>query len=366
MSANTSMRLNHAQAAKVIKHQGATNTFLLRGRPGIGKSALLNEVASQLDYKPVMLDCALLEPGDLAVPNLNHETGTVSYYVNENLGFGGDTPVVVCLDEFGKANPAVMTALLPLVYERRVFGRRLPEGSIVFATSNLDTDGVGDRIEAHAYDRMTVVELGGPLAEEWQKWAVGQGIAGEILTFAHTVGQIFDDYRDANTDGNPYIFNPKVGQVTKFVTPRGLELASPTVAAFKSGAYDADTALAVLAGQLGPAGATTLHQLLILGADVPSPNEVLADPSKTIAWLNNPDTPLNAQFILATSLVSAATSDTAMDTFCGVLDAGPQREALLLFVTLASAAAHASRYLMRPGSQAAKVLSAVTQQLTGL
>jgi hypothetical protein len=82
--------------------------------------------------------------------------------------------------------------LLPVILERRLGDVPLPEGSIVFATTNLSTDGVGDNIPPHAYNRMTVCDFANPSVDDWITWGSNNGVVPEVLAFYrwHGAGQI--------------------------------------------------------------------------------------------------------------------------------------------------------------------------------
>ena len=61
------------------------------------------------------------------------------------------------VDEYGKANPAVKNAMLRLMLERKIGSYTLHPDSLVFATTNLGAEGVGDLLPPHARNRMTVI-----------------------------------------------------------------------------------------------------------------------------------------------------------------------------------------------------------------
>ena len=63
------LHVNLNQAASLIRNIGTTNTVLLEGQPGVGKSAVLKMLATELpDYMPCYIDCANLDLGDLGMP----------------------------------------------------------------------------------------------------------------------------------------------------------------------------------------------------------------------------------------------------------------------------------------------------------
>ena len=269
-----------SQAAALIRTCGDTNTILLRGAPGIGKSSILKMLAEHLPgHIPAYIDVATLDLGDIAMPVVDRENMVTEYAPNARFGLrlGTDKPLLIMLDELGKASPPVLNMLLPLPQERRLGDRMLPDGSIVFATTNLDTDNVGDRIPAHAYNRMTVVDVANPTSKEWLAWAADNDIAAEVCNFATDVPHVFERYdmRPASAKPNPYIFDPRHGQTKAFCSPRSLEKASNLI---KQRAQLGDALLPALAGTVGAAAASDLEAFVRLGYALPSFESIIADP----------------------------------------------------------------------------------------
>ena len=71
------------QAEELIATVGKEVTVHLQGQPGIGKSTMLKGLAERFpEHIPVYIDCADLDLGDLAMPAMNHESKTTSFYPN--------------------------------------------------------------------------------------------------------------------------------------------------------------------------------------------------------------------------------------------------------------------------------------------
>ena len=286
-----------SQATAFISAVGTTNTVLLRGQPGIGKSSILRTLAaSHPDYRVAYFDCANMDLGDVTMPVVNRESMTTEYAPNAlfGVGKGQDTPVIIMLDELGKCAKPVMNMLLPVMLERRVGSHSLPVGSIVFATTNMDTDGVGDNVPAHAMNRRTEIICTNPTTDEWLAWAAGNDVAPEIMMFAKDTPQAFDMYRDADGDANPYIFNPKIGQTRQFCSPRSLEKASHIIKARMG--FDAEALLSALAGTVGEAAARDIEANISMLDALPRFTEIIADPKGT--RVPTPEQP-SASFLLS-------------------------------------------------------------------
>jgi hypothetical protein len=149
-----------------------------------------------------------------------------------------DKPVIVMLDEIGKAMKAVKNVLLTLMLEQRIGDMTLPKGSIVFGTTNLSSDGVGDSLEAHARNRVCFTTVSKPHAgfnadgsldqDSWGMWAVDNDIDPIVLAWVRANPQCLESYTDPAQRENGLIYQPTKPQ-TAFVTPRSLEKASHIV-----------------------------------------------------------------------------------------------------------------------------------------
>lgn len=324
------MRVNLKQAANLIRNCGTTNTFILRGRPGVGKSSILHMLSKELpDYLPCYIDVANLDLGDLGMPVINKDTMETHYAPNARFGIGANQhrPVLLMLDELGKASRPVLNMLLPVILEKRFADRGLTTGSIIFATTNLDTDGVGDNIPAHAYNRMSELVVAGPTVDEWLEWAADNDIAPEIMAFAKQTSEVFQCYTDmSKNEKNPYIFNPLNGNVRTFCSPRSLAKASNII---RMRDELGDALLPALAGTIGEPAARQMEALVNLSDQLPLFENIVKDPAKTKIPDNDS---VSALFILAFMLSSRVTAET-IDAVMEYTNRWTHFEAFALFVT---------------------------------
>lgn len=327
------IKVSLSQCAALIRTCGTTNTFIVRGRPGIGKSSILNMLAEMLpDYLPCYIDVSNLDLGDLGMPVVDKEKMVTHYAPNARFGIGnGQTkPVIIMLDELGKASRPVLNMLLPTILEHRIGDVPLPTGSIVFATTNLDTDGVGDSIPGHAYNRMTEVEVD-VMCDDWLIWAADNDIAPEIMAFAKQNPEVFQCYTTlGKNEKNPYIFNPLVGNTRAFCSLRSMAKASNIV---KQRHVLGEATMPALAGTIGEPAARLLDALVNLADQLPLFENIVRDPQKTKV----PDTDsIGALFILAFMLAGRVNADT-MDAVMAYTARWKSFEANALFIsTLAS------------------------------
>ena len=209
--------------ANAVINVGSEVSVIAQGEPGIGKSSMLKVIKDKLPtHETRYIDCALLDLGDLQMPKVSD---SVEFVPNKMFVSDSGQPLVVMLDEIGKAMRPVQNALLTLLLEKRIGNHKLPEGSIVFGTTNLATDGVGDKVEAHARNRVCFVTVQKPDADQWLNWAMDNDVSAEICAWVKNYPHALASYTDENQADNPYIYNPRKSQ-SSFVTPRSLEKAS--------------------------------------------------------------------------------------------------------------------------------------------
>ena len=143
---------------KVIPLIGGELTPVIQSEPGCGKTSLLSMIASdngdkwrspkdgtniegdKFDY--IYVDCPVKDMSDVGMTIPNHASRQLEYYVSELFALNTGKPKVILLDEFMKSPKLLQVIFTRLMLERMVGDAPLPEGSIVFATSNNASDGV--------------------------------------------------------------------------------------------------------------------------------------------------------------------------------------------------------------------------------
>lgn len=245
------------QAANVIAAVGNKRTVLVQGEMGSGKSSMLKTIARKFPKHEVCyIDMANMDVGDLMLPAADHATKTTEFYPNKLFGAHTGKPVIIMFDEFGKAARPVQNACLPTILERRIGAHRLHPDSIVFATTNLSAEGVGDVLQPHARNRITIVTSRKPNAEEWVDWGMNNNIDPMVLTWVKDFPMCLQSFRNVgNPKDNGYIFHPKEARES-FVTPRSLEAASDIVK--QRDHFDHETLMHALMGTIGTKAAADM------------------------------------------------------------------------------------------------------------
>ena len=264
------------EAEETILAIGNMNAIHLVGEPGVGKTAMFERIVAKTGYRGVYIDTPNTELGDIGIPMPDHTTKTTSLYPNEHWGFHIKQPMVIFIDEFTKpSSMAVQNMLHPLLNERRIGGFNLHDDSIVVTAGNNNTDGVGDMLKAHSLNRLTILPVRKPTAEEWIEWGAGNGVAAEALAWVKAYPHALASYRDAGQAENPYIFNPKTPQKS-FVSPRSLHRASNILT--RRHLVSRNSLVAGLTGTIGEAAARDLIAYVEVADSLPTWEEVLNDP----------------------------------------------------------------------------------------
>ena len=257
-------------------------TTVVMGHMGTGKSSILKILAEKLPtHVPCYFDGTTKDLGDLYIPkvlDMGGDSQFVRFVPNEEFGIHYGKPVILMFDEYGKMNPSVKNACMETMLSHKVGGKKLPEGSIVFATTNLGGEGVGDLLMPHHRNRITVVRMAKPTPQLWiENFAYNNGIHPALIMWVAEEGEkLFQSFEDVqNPDDNPYIFHPKA-QRPSFVTPRSLALASNWL-----WAKDEITSNALQSNLMGTIGAKAggdLRSFIELVDQLPKQEEIRTSP----------------------------------------------------------------------------------------
>lgn len=219
------------QCADLIAAVGEQQTVLVQGEMGIGKSAILKMLKSYPQFKDAYfcyVDITTKDVGDFIVPKIKDIDGNevCAFIPNEEFGFHfKDRKVVMMLDEIGKARGGVLNASLRLMNEKALGTYQLD--GVVFGTTNLAIEGIGDNMPPHARNRITVVRAAKPTAQTWiEEYAIPYGINPVIIGTVAEYPEMFASFEDyEKPEQNMYINDPRTVR-SSFVTPRSMERAA--------------------------------------------------------------------------------------------------------------------------------------------
>lgn len=188
----------------------------LWGAPGIGKSAIVKQVAERHGMPVVDLRASLLDSTDLrGIPVV--EGGKAVWCPPAFLPQKEDKPGILFLDELNAAPPLVQAAMYQLVLDRRIGEYVLPEGWKIIAAGNRQTDrAVVFRLSSALSNRFIHITLDADM-QSWREWAVKAEIHPLVLGFLH--------YK-------PALLWHVTENETAFASPRSWEILSDTIKVF--------------------------------------------------------------------------------------------------------------------------------------
>lgn len=276
--------LSLKQAAQAVMRVGAKVALMLTGEPGIGKSSILKMLAKMMPtHRPIYLDAPWLDVGDLVMSIPNREQAVIERFVAKYLG-DITVPLLIMIDEIGKAPAYIAPILNTMIQERRIGDVHFHPDSRIFATTNNVSDRVGDVIKAHSANRLTIVPIGKPTADELATYGANNGWHPTVLSWMSSDPTLFESYATAQrgSDGkviNERIFDPSNPQRLSFFTPRSAEKASDIM--WDKDILGDDVTETLLCGTIGQAAAMSLMAYARLTCNVPKVKDVIADPVGT-------------------------------------------------------------------------------------
>ena len=277
--AQSMYQIDLPQCVDLIAAVGSKRTVLAQGDMGNGKTSMIHMLGDKLPkHRKMYFDATTKDLGDIMIPSMQsiERDGCVRMIPNEEMGIHLDGPIILMLDEIGKANQAVKNAMLRLIQERQIGSYTLHPDSIVFATTNKGSEGVGDILPPHVRNRMIVVQIKKTDHMDWIEWGINNGIDHSLLGWVkdnpHLMAS-FEDIKDPSE--NPYIFDPRA-QRAAFVTPRSLHSASDILKSREG--IDDITLTAALMGTIGDRGAMDLMAFVSLSDQLPSLQSIKDNP----------------------------------------------------------------------------------------
>ena len=322
------LRATIKELENLIPTIGETLTPIIQSEAGCGKTSLLKAIEKKLGnkYDYIYVDCPVKDMSDIAMTIPNHQTKTLDTYTGSLFKLDSDRPKVILLDEFMKSPKLCQIIYTRLMLERCVGDIPLPDGSIVFGTSNNQADGLGDTMLAHAGNRVCLVEMEKPQVDDWLVWATENGISPLIRAFVHTFPRVLASYRDSGQEDNPYIFNPKKPQLS-FVSPRSL--AKCSVIVDNKDKLGDNLTMCALAGTIGASASADMSAFLRLEKELPTFDEILKEPEITTI----PES-ISAQLMLMFQAVDKIKQQSDLTSFMKYIKRIPSSEIQAIFFTM--------------------------------
>jgi hypothetical protein len=326
----------------IIPLIGGDLTPVIQSEPGCGKTSLLSMIATDHGdkwrspkdgtsiegdkYDYIYVDCPVKDMSDVGMTIPNHATQQLEYYVSELFNLTNNKPKVILLDEFMKSPKLLQVIFTRLMLERMVGDAPLPEGSIVFATSNNASDGVGDNMLAHAGNRVCIMRMSKPSPDEWLAWASENGISRVIRAWVAMFPRCLASYIDGDQKDNPYIFKPSMTSLS-FVSPRSLAKADVIVR--NRDAMTENSVKVALAGTIGASAAGDMAAFLSLEKSLTDVKDIIKTPESIEVPKD-----ISAQLMIMFQAVDVLATQDELTKFMAFVKRVPSSEVQGVFFTM--------------------------------
>lgn len=235
------------------------------GPPGVGKSDMVNQVASEFPNSAVVdLRMALMDPTDIkGVPYYSQGDNTMKWATPSELPsaeFANKHDVVfLFLDELNSAPPAVQAAAYQLILNRKVGQYTLPDNVVLIAAGNRMGDkGVTYRMPSPLANRFMHLEIRVDF-EDWEQWAITNEVHPHVVGFLKQF------------KGDLFCFDPTQHD-RAFATPRTWSFVSDMLDDDLPDSANTD----MVAGLVGEGMAIKFMAHRKHAADLPDPADVLS------------------------------------------------------------------------------------------
>ena len=259
--------------------------LFLWGPPGIGKSELVENIATEMNGYMIDLRLAQMEPTDLrGIPFYNKDLNKMDWAAPVDLPdeeLASQYPIVILfLDEMNSAAPSVQAAAYQLTLNRRIGKYRLPDNVVIVAAGNRDIDkGVTYRMPTPLANRFIHQEMKVDF-NSWQEWAVLNRIHKDVVGYL------------SFAKGDLYDFDAKSAS-RSFATPRSWTFVSQLL----DDEEDDDTLMNLIAGTVGEGLAVKFMAHRKVSAKMPQPEDILDGKVKDLQVKE-----VSAMYSLVTSL----------------------------------------------------------------
>jgi MoxR-like ATPase len=274
----------------------ASQPVFIWGGPGIGKSAIVRQLAETKQMRLQDIRALLLDPVDLRGlpffgPDGRSKWATPDFLPQDGAG-------ILFLDELNAAPAMVQASCYQLVLDRKLGEYTLPKDWAIIAAGNRDSDrAVTSRMPSPLRNRFVHLEFEVDL-QDWSEWAIAAGIRPEVIAFLRFRQELLSAFdRDANA----------------FPSPRSWEFVSRIL----DSSPDKSVEHELFAGAVGAGAATEFSAFLKMFRELPNIDAILLNPLKEPV----PDNAA-AQYAVASALARCA-SDANFDRICLYLERMP-------------------------------------------
>ena len=186
----------------LIKLYDVRRPVVITGAPGGGKTSMAKLLSETLDIDYIHLHMPTMLVEDFGVPFPVADSNKFEYRMPHWWPNDPDTKAILCIDDRNQCGPDLQKVLANLIQERELHGHKLPEGVMVVATGNRQSDRAGaNRLLTHLADRETELEWDTNLTD-WTRWAIDNDVNPTVISFIQFRTALLHDF-DPQRTKNP-------------------------------------------------------------------------------------------------------------------------------------------------------------------
>jgi MoxR-like ATPase len=189
---------------------GLVASWMLHGRPGVGKTEVVQSLAQRIGAELYDLRLTTIEPQDLrGLPYFDHQAAKTIWYRPEDLP-DTDAPAILFLDELTAAAPALQPTVYGLLQERRVGRHRLPDSVMIVAAGNRIEDGAIAYEMGSALSDRLIHMIVQATPEDWLRtYAIPAGIHASVAAFIRTRPDLLETTEESLRRGQMIACTPR-------------------------------------------------------------------------------------------------------------------------------------------------------------
>lgn len=193
--------INVPELFYILNNTPSDQCIMLAGKHGIGKSEILTDFYTRqgMHVEPFFLG-QMSDPGDLiGLPDKDRETNKTINMLPYWFPTDGK-PIVLFLDELNRARPELLQVIQDLVLNKKIVGRRLPEGSIIVSAVNEGDSYTLTELDPALKSRFNIYTFV-PEVTDWIKWATEKGVSEHVISYIVSHSDMLDCKLNSQVDG---------------------------------------------------------------------------------------------------------------------------------------------------------------------
>lgn len=271
----------------------ANRPVMIWGSPGVGKSAIVADIARALGYRLLYVHGSSMQECDIrGLPKyLVSEDGKnyTTWAASELVLICRAQPTILFFDELNRSQITVLNSLLPTIQERLMGMEQLPEHTRIIAACNHSGSGIVTLPEAmmdrfgHLFVKVDY--------KEFLKWGSANGLNACVIAHIQMhPDHLFSEERKKGEYGQP--------------SPRKWEAVGKTTDEFmlNPGEFNTEEIVASVIGEVGEAYAHQFVAWMKVLKDCPPPTYIIANPDSAAV----PEPP-DYKYVISAALARHAT-----------------------------------------------------------